>query len=138
MSEREIKFRAWIEKVWEDEDNKEYEMCYDLAFEDFEPINDLLGRVENLMQFTGLKDKNDVAIYEGAIVKGEDTDSNPPNHNFIGVVNFYNGAFEAKSKEDYNPDIWLPYWTSSNEADIEVIGNIHENPELLKESSDVK
>jgi len=62
---REIKFRAWIKDTIE---TGEWEMCYDLVFDEFEPINDLLAGVEHLMQYTGLKDKNGKEIYESDII----------------------------------------------------------------------
>ncbi len=129
---RKIKFRAWIEKVWEDEDCDEYEMCYDLAFEDFEPINDLLGRVENLMQFTGLKDKNGKEIYEGDIVKYKyhirpDWDDDE-SFDEISEVKFWNGTFYPIPDEYECEDSYYS-WKKDN---FEVIGNIYENKELLK------
>lgn len=65
-NKREIKFRAWLPKYGcEEEDPKEYCMFYDLCFEEHEPVNDSLNRVENLMQYTGMKDRKGKDIYEG-------------------------------------------------------------------------
>lgn len=68
----------------------------------------------NIMQFTGLKDKNGVEIYEGDIVRGRDGD--------IYSVVFENAAFRT------NGIVPHPKYFS----DDEVIGNVWENGELLK------
>jgi hypothetical protein len=68
-----------------------------------------------LMQFTGLHDKNGKEIYEGDIVGS----SWGYPHSKVGIVDFENIIY-AKH-ECVIPD------------DLEVIGNIYEHPELLKE-----
>ncbi len=76
----------------------------------------------DLMQYTGLKDKNDVEIYEGDIKDLTGTRE----HLIVVVWNPETCAFCAKSKDGelsshlYGGDM------------SEVIGNIYENPELLK------
>lgn len=64
---REIKFRAWLIPDDDFESELPY-MTYDLAFEDYAPVNEQLKSVSTLMQYTGLKDKNGKEIYEGDII----------------------------------------------------------------------
>ena len=76
-------------------------------------------------QYTGLKDKNGKRIFEGDIAKvlqGKDKD--------IAYVGFENGAFMLypKTGNIYERTLWS-YWY--NDWDVEVIGNITDNPELL-------
>ena len=92
---------------------------------------------ETVGQYTGLKDKNGEMIFEGDIVKC--TDANCA-YDFTAVVLFgnpngeYNWGFQLKriGGAEANTDILL--WVDMEEAGafIEVVGNIHDNPELLK------
>lgn len=115
---RDIKFRAWMPRD-QYEEEPVYEMNYYLAFEDYEPINDLLGSVEHLMQYTGLKDKTGVDIFEGDIIKYAYRDYT------VVVKPLERGRYSAFW--DFS-DFLDP---SDNELGAEVIGNIYENPELL-------
>lgn len=105
---REIKFRYWRK-----EDNKiETQVILNLP---------CLADTD-LMQYTGLKDKNGKEIYEGDLV------------NFIGAKNpgeviFNNGAFEIDGFWNNSQD--EPARAFSENATLEIIGNIYENPELL-------
>jgi uncharacterized phage protein (TIGR01671 family) len=69
-----------------------------------------------LMQYTGLKDKNGVEIYEGDIVRFLDIDG----VDSVTEVEFREGGFYP-----FAPD--FIHW-----CNVEVIGNIYENPELLE------
>ena len=74
-------------------------------------------------QFTGLLDKNGKEIYEGDIVKCGD---------FVYQV-VYDGKRFASFTLHRKEDVFLHYFGEAIEAeDCEVIGNIHDNQELLK------
>ncbi|PCX66798.1 YopX family protein [Listeria monocytogenes] len=78
-----------------------------------------------LMQYTGLKDKNGKKIFEGDIVEIDVHDR--LDWNVIkGKVIFLEGAWLVTDSGSFA----IPLWSEINE--IEVIGNIHENPELLE------
>ncbi|MFX1588988.1 MAG: YopX family protein [Promethearchaeota archaeon] len=75
-----------------------------------------------LSQFTGLKDKKGKEIYEGDIVQWEDSRNNDM---YSGDIIYSNEPVEFKGGAFY------PICTM-DEKEFEIIGNIYENPELLK------
>jgi uncharacterized phage protein (TIGR01671 family) len=116
---REIKFRAW------DAVKKEMFSCEDTAgslidfFTKFRTIHDGYGRA-HLMQYTGLKDKNGKEIYEGDIIFYKTGIDN------VAVVEWLDSGFIRRiSKEMYH--------NFHVKDEIEIIGNIYENEDLLDE-----
>jgi uncharacterized phage protein (TIGR01671 family) len=131
---RELKFRAW--------DKRQGKWC---GYEDTGPVIDLYHSITNncfmvdndiydfppelvLCQYTGLKDKNGVEIYEGDIIK---------------YVTQYYGKRQERQKvvewiDDMQDDSFgepLSMGYRFHGSEIEVIGNIYENPELLKSAA---
>lgn len=78
-----------------------------------------------LMQFTGLHDKNGKPIYEGDVVDG--AYYNERKKFVVEWSDKYAEYYELSSYAE-SEDGWDP-------KEMEVIGNIYENPELLKEAS---
>lgn len=76
---------------------------------------------ETIGQFTGLTDKNGMKIFEGDILTIE-------NEGVYAAIKYNesNAAFyvEDEDHEDYLGEAW--------ETDVVIIGNIHDNPEILK------
>lgn len=131
---REIKFKAWVESKCGEPSvmvdvltlhcypNGAPERVCDMTKKYKDDVYDI-----TLLQYTGLRDKNGRKIYEGDIIKDYDGDG-------IHTVEYFENCFclvrmswgEGRDMKKRVPHI-LEWWDT-----LEVIGNIHENPELLK------
>ena len=130
---REIKFRAWLkeEKKMVNVETIDFTDKSIQYLEKNEFINAYLSRrmifgdVE-LMQYTGLKDKNDKEIYEGDILFFRDE-----NMKYVAV--WQDTAFIIKSIEirKYSEKMC---WLDDTEICCEIVGNIYENKNLLEEN----
>lgn len=146
---QKVKFRAWVieEKIMVEvkEINFEHQYIQYKKYEDVEKgyENKYVGFDEiELMQYTGLKDKNGVEIYEGDIIKAK-----PYGKEAIGKVCYTGCDYEVLEKtddplefSDYVPMTRIgsnvlyeardEYPSFGNR--LEVIGNIYENLDLLE------
>jgi hypothetical protein len=99
--------------------------------EDWYYINE--EKVYILLQFTGLTDKNGVDIYEGNIVNQFDLIVKRPVVYINGAFGYYDTDGKHKQFIPFAQNQWYN-WSNRKSNNIEVIGNIYENPELLKSS----
>ena len=125
---REIKFRAWnkISKTYNWSTQKLLTLDGILV----SPIlteNSVIfqNAVEYILeQYTGLKDKHGKEIYEGDILNGGSYQGSLA----LGIVVFENGAFICKPIGRFMESFEEGYRFNR----LQIIGNIHENPELSK------
>lgn len=131
---REIKFRAWLK-----EKNKLVYPEWIAFFKDFAEFKakEVYGytvyrpncKNVDIMQCTGLKDKNGKEIYEGDIVKVPHF-LHDERIKINGVVKYVNNRAEFVIDLE---DIEETFYCCNQKDRIEVVGNIYENPELLEE-----
>lgn len=114
---REIKFRAWYIHP---ESSVKWVEYFTLESDPYRHCENETVEVVEIEQYTGLKDKNGVEIYEGDVL----------------LFTCYGHPY--KDKVEYRKWGYYPIANVderialSADGDVEVIGNIHENPELLQ------
>lgn len=151
---REIKFRAWVKEVYE---NGELQygghMVYDIHSLNFTKVTNLMtgvtpigiscfvpglfyGHIEKLtleeielMEYTGLKDKHGVEIYEGDVIKTVYEDEEYGDIDEFVYVSWCEDGYWCVREDERK---LLGMLVSHNGGDFEVVGNIHEHPHLLE------
>ena len=140
---REIKFRIYLDKMYYQDEYIEYntnligidflnKTVTFAAYTDGEGVdnlekysfdeNDILYKKDlKIMQYTGLKDKNGKEIYEGDIF-------HIGSKKILYVVEWIDCGLKGKQIRN-GSWIGLDFW----KKDIEILGNIYENPELMEE-----
>ena len=113
---RELKFRFRIK--WKNEISFVFLRLSELL------VTTLLGEILSVDEYTSLKDKNEKEIYEGDILKESES----------GIFEVTWDARWCKFRLEWertSPSIQYPEWNRG--VKMEIIGNVHENPELLNE-----
>jgi len=122
---REILFRGkrnngeWVEGslvVWPDGAT---DICYS-ENDSFVEMTKTIVNPASVGQYTGLTDKNGIKIFEGDIVDILTEDEE------IGIVAYDDGGFQVEAD-----GFCVDFHSNINGTDLEVIGNIHDNPELI-------
>ena len=139
---REIKFKAWM-KIWDEDELIKGKMFYQIlpagdfktwviAFDNDDKYDGdfTVGEDIELMQYTGIKDKKGVEVYEGDITKhkyweGKDT---------YVVIKWDDGLLTFKGNvysERDGIECENVFFIDSDNHKFEIIGDIYSNPELL-------
>lgn len=95
-------------------------------------LTSIMIRPETVGQYTGLCDKNGKRIFEGDIVKAQDDIfSSPFCDGVVGKIVYDECAYFIEPRNPMDSQ-----WLFNECAVYEIIGNIHDNPELLKEGAE--
>ena len=131
----EIKFRAWNKhekqyRTWEDILSHHYNERWFIDNTDKEYINCIFTDLDIILEaYTGLKDNIKKDIYEGDIVECWSAYGG----RFKAEIVFQDGCFEIQEPQGKD-GVFRDYLKcfTCNHA-VEIIGNIHQNPELLED-----
>ena len=135
-------------RAWDKEENRwiniaslvfdeEGELWYlSPVMDDFNPVyyENELGKTWEIMQSTGLKDKNDVEICEGDVIGSQNKDRSNWYVSHHRIV-WHDTGFVGKQICSRS-FIGLEHWTRGENGYV-VIGNIYENPELLEPANEI-
>lgn len=120
MKLENIKFRIW----------NGYQMLTPFSLMDIQNERASILNSDFIMQYTGVDDKNGTPIFEGDIVKGICLGYDSE-YEFTDYVEFRNGSF-CFNKEKWKDGTHDWYSLENHdESDLNVIGNIYQNPELV-------
>ena len=131
---REIKFRVFS--------TPSKRMIY-LKFGEYNSLDDLEGSdTWVVMQYTGLKDKNGKEIYEGDILINNGVNKSKRDRYIVKFIfgNFvpcrYLDDYESMTPYSDKDELgWAPFQYPGISLNLEVIGNIYENPEPLEDNN---
>lgn len=121
---REIKFRAW------DASTSEMHYPEDRVHDTIKTASaNILKHYDTVMQWTGLHDRNGKEIYEGDVL----AQSGRTNYRFgdMGVVEYETDYAGFIVKGKYHRNQHYALLSCDVATDCEVIGNVHQNPELV-------
>jgi len=149
---REIKFRAWddVAKRMSYSSTEQFDDMLGFRFDHFETDKPVY------MQFTGLRDHNGREIYEGDIVTGpalvysiishwnngcerhgeSRPFREPEQKRQLYEIRYHEASYKLFERGTNEWTAVLNHHVSSMAKDLEVIGNIYENPELLEREGD--
>lgn len=137
---KEISTDKWVEgylvKISEDDYRIATKEDINWSYTKLGDYDGVMTRVDHntICQYTGLTDKNGNKIWENDVVKYEDVEVDFEGYHYNVFVNVGKtcitpqGVFFTNRQTVYMDDLWL----SECSLDAEVIGNIFDNPELLK------
>ncbi len=133
---REIKFRGIVPKSYNENFYKEKFVYGSLIFCEDDITSTIINDefeaqvlTKTVGEYTGIKDKNGLKIYEGDICSwtasktGKSTIDGSQLKHIISVVVYHKAQWIFKDNETWNMSIY---------SNVEVIGSIHKNPELLQ------
>lgn len=128
------RYRAWMKSLkWMCDvtnisfDSKFVDICQKGDTERYTEMSVEFDEIE-LMQSTGILDKNSQEIFEGDVVRQVRTQPTIENETITGVVTMLEGAWLiVNDNEQLASDLW------SETDENEIIGNVYENKELLEE-----
>lgn len=126
---KDIRFRAWDNK------QKEFHTWEDLKCNSISVAYLFNNTDLKLLQYTGLKDKNDIEIYKDYLLEDDKGRLfQAVEDNRIGKTGYVMSCIKRKSEIDHIKlggcyDFWSWIYPENN---LQVVGNVYENKELLE------